>query len=380
MAQAYTPGLKRTEVTVVQKIRRLPIPGDVLVKVGDSVSHDQAVARTEFLGEPQVISIALHLLCEEPEDAPQYMLKKVGDSVKKGELIALKKSWFGWLRKSYFSEYDGTIEYISEASGQIIIREPPVPMHLAAYIPGKVVEVLPKEGVILECVATYLQGIFGVGGETHGEIMAIAESPSDVIEADKITSGCSGKILVGGSIITAEALHKAIDVGAKAVIVGGIKNKDLSDFLGYEIGVAITGHERIGLTLILTEGFGKMPMAQRSFELLKGHEGKLACINGATQIRAGVMRPEVVVPLKDINPEDLSKLGAESNLLMEGMIPGTPVRIIREPYFGALGRVASLPVELQRVETESFVRVLEVELDDGRHVVVPRANVEIIEE
>ena len=56
------------------------------------------------------------------------------------------------------------------------------------------------------------------------------------------------------------------------------------------------------------------------------------------------------------------------------------VRIIRDPYFGGLGNISDLPVDLQRVETESLVRVLEVQLDDGRKVVVPRANVEIIEE
>ena len=59
---------------------------------------------------------------------------------------------------------------------------------------------------------------------------------------------------------------------------------------------------------------------------------------------------------------------------------GTLIRIIREPYFGAIGKVLSLPVELQKLEQESSVRVLEAELEDGRTVTVPRANVEIIEE
>jgi len=51
------------------------------------------------------------------------------------------------------------------------------------------------------------------------------------------------------------------------------------------------------------------------------------------------------------------------------------------------GRVAQLfllvvlcAVIIYFVETESLVRVLEVELEDGRKVVVPRADVEIIEE
>jgi hypothetical protein len=62
------------------------------------------------------------------------------------------------------------------------------------------------------------------------------------------------------------------------------------------------------------------------------------------------------------------------------MVPGTPIRILRQPYFGAIGVVHSLPVELQALESESKVRVLNVELDDGQIVTVPRANVEIIEE
>ena len=46
----------------------------------------------------------------------------------------------------------------------------------------------------------------------------------------------------------------------------------------------------------------------------------------------------------------------------------------------AIGLVKFLPVELQQVESESYVRVLDVELDDDKVVTLPRANVEIIEE
>jgi len=100
----------------------------------------------------------------------------------------------------------------------------------------------------------------------------------------------------------------------------------------------------------------------------------MASINGATQIRAGVIRPEIIIP-HDKRFDEIS--GDE---LAAGMIPGTPVRIISQPYFGVIGRVLSLPVELQQIETKSHVRVLEVEVDDGRVVTIPRANVEIIEE
>lgn len=157
------------------------------------------------------------------------------------------------------------------------------------------------------------------------------------------------------------------------MVAGGMNYTDVTEIMGEAIGVAITGHEEIGTTLIITEGFGKMNMSTRTFDLLKSFEGYVAAINGATQIRAGVLRPEIIIP-----HEEKEELEKES--LSAGMTAGTPVRIIREPNFGAIGEVVNLPVELQRVESGSKVRVLVVRLDDGTEVTIPRANVEIIEE
>ena len=59
---------------------------------------------------------------------------------------------------------------------------------------------------------------------------------------------------------------------------------------------AITGQEEKGITLVVTEGFGDLAMAERTFELLRGCAGMRASVNGATQIRAGVLRPEIIIP------------------------------------------------------------------------------------
>ena len=118
-----------------------------------------------------------------------------------------------------------------------------------------------------------------------------------------------------------------------------------------------------------------MAMHNKTFSIFKKYDGSDVSINGSTQIRAGVIRPEVVIPHSDIIEK-----ADEDAAISAGMVPGTPIRIIRNPYFGAIGEVLSLPVELQVVETGSKVRVLEALLEDGRKVIVPRANVEIIEE
>ena len=380
MGEAYTPGLKVKKTLVVRKTRKLPIKGETLVNVGDRVHSDTIVARTYVPGDLQIVRVA-QILGIELEDTEQYMMFNIGDPIKKDAVIAKSTSFFGLFKTFVRSPVEGTIEHISNVTGQVIIREQKIPVEVKAYVPGRVVDVISEEGVIIETPAAFIQGIFGIGGETEGELLMVADSPEDALTADLIKPNHKGKILIGGSLVTGDALRKAVKTGVRGVIVGGIDDKDLVDFLGYEIGVAITGHEDIGITLILTEGFGKMRMSKRTFALLRSFEGKQASISGATQIRAGVIRPEIIIAFEE---RKIKKVKEENEVPSKGLEPGTRIRVIREPYFGGLGRVVSLPVGLQQVDTESYVRVLEAKLEtqppDAKPVVIPRANVEIIEE
>lgn len=374
MAHAYTPGLKISERTKIRKERRLPLPGEVVVGLGDKVSADTIVARTNLPGNVQTVNVA-GLLGVLPEDIRSCMLKKEGDPVKKGEVIAETKGFFGLFKSKATAPEDGSVESISNITGQVILREPPIPVEVSAYIDSEVVEIFEKEGVAVEAISALVQGIFGIGGEAFGEIKRVVDSADSVLTPEEIDQSCTGKVLIGGSLVTVEALKKAARLGVKGIVVGGIADRDLKEFLGYDIGVAITGSERKGITLIITEGFGRLRMAEKTFKLLCQHEGRKASINGTTQIRAGVIRPEVVVPL-----DSKKEVHTKRKEFTEGLEIGSPVRIIREPYFGKLGKVVALPPELKVIETGAKVRVLEVELEDGVRVTLPRANVEMLEE
>lgn len=377
MAHTYTPGLKVSLKEIVTKKRILPLKGDVVVKVGDKVEPDTVVARTHLPGPVETMNVA-NLLGVPPEDVMQCMLKKEGDPVKEGELIGLNKSFFGLFKSEAKAKIEGTIETISSITGQVLLRGHPVPVEVRAYVTGEVVEVFPKEGVAVRTWGSFVQGIFGIGGETHGELKMVVNSPETKLTDDLINESCKGKVIVGGSIVTAEAVRKAIKVGVKGIVAGGFSDRDLRDFLGYDIGVAITGSEELGVTLVVTEGFGEIQMARRTFDLLRSLEGKLACINGATQIRAGVIRPEVIIPIADDIRAGKAVIHEEDSM---GLQIGSPVRVIRSPYFGRLGKVTGLPSPLQKLESESMARVLELEFEgDSQRVVIPRANVEMIED
>ena len=261
----------------------------------------------------------------------------------------------------------------------VIVRGEKIPVSVRAYIAGDIVEVIPGEGVVVQNNVALIQGIFGVGGETHGTLKVVCASPDEPLDEKHVSPALRDCIVVGGGRMTAGAIRKAKQVGAAAVVSGGIDDHDLRDFLGHDIGVAVTGSEKLGITLIITEGFGDIAMAQRTFELMRSHDGRMASVNGATQIRAGVMRPEIVIPLEGGASGGGGSAAAAGGAVAGVLEIGTQVRIIRDPYFGLLGTVKALPEQPAVLGSGSKARVLDVALVDGRTVTVPRANVELIE-
>ncbi len=371
MPHAYTPGLTVTRRATLRRVRRLPLEGQVLKQVGDVVRGEDVVARTELPGDVAAVNV-VNRLGVPAAQIERYMLKKEGDAVREGEAIAENQPLLKWFKTTVTSPITGTVESISTVTGQVMLRKPPKPVEVNAYVDGRVVEVMEGEGVVVETTGMLVQGILGVGGEARGEIKMLVESPQDVLdEADAATEDAAGKVLIAGALATAAAVRKLRDAGAAAVVVGGLDAQDLRSLLGYDLGVAITGAEPIGVTLILTEGFGRIEMARRTFELLRSCEGRRASVNGATQIRAGVLRPEIIAPAQNASEAAETPSTADA-----GIEVGRAVRAIRAPYFGRLGKVVALPEKPARIETEAVVRIATVEFADGERADIPRANLE----
>jgi len=375
MGHIYTPGLKVTEYTKVIKRRILPLKGNVIAKVGDKMKPADIIARADLPGNVDQVNVANLLGCD-PEDLQYFVRIKEGEQVKEGQMIAKNKGLLGTglFKTSINAPFDGSIEAISKITGNILFRATPIPIVTTAYLEGDITEIIPEEGAIVEANASFIQGIFGIGGERFGIIKIITADTKGDLTADMIDESHRGKILVCGRRVTAGGFRKAMEMGVEAIIAGGIDDRDLREILGYDIGVAITGSEDVVTALVTTEGFGDIPMAQKSFDLLKKYEGRAASVNGATQIRAGVIRPEIVIS----QPAPPKGFVAPTEKTL-GLRIGSQVRVIRYPHFGKIGEVTALPPELRVLESESKARVLEVVFGDGSTAVVPRANIETIE-
>ena len=365
MSKSYTPGLKILEKTSIDKDRILPLKGKVHVEEGTMVDANKIVASTEIPGNVQMVNIANELNID-PDQVSDCMLCKVDEQIKKGQVIARSKGLFGFFKSEVNSPLDGTIGNISDVTGQVIISEKPFPIEVDAYIPGKISNIFKKEGVLVSSYGMLIQGIIGIGGEKKGYIKSI-----DTLDIDK-SDNLQDKIIIMKSTLTYDFYKKINALDAKGVVCGGIDYSTLTKILKKPLGVAITGMEDT-TTIIVTEGFGQIEMANRTYELLNKKDGQFASINGATQIRAGVMRPEIFIG-SDTDEQSVESFNEDSLAISTK----STVRIIREPFFGKIGKVTNLPSELVKIDTETTSRVAEIEFEDGSKEIIPRANLEVI--
>ena len=372
MAHSYTPGLKVLKSTKVRKERRLPIKGKVNKIIGDQLTPDEIVATTDLPGNVQIIKVASQLNIG-PVDIFDILKVKTGDKVLKGDLIAQTQGLFGMFKSELFAPINGTIESISDVTGQLIMREAPIPVEIDAYMSGAVTEVIDNEGVVIKTHAAFIQGIFGIGGEARGNIEVLVNGRDEELTENLLNESHSGKIIIGGSFISLNAFKKAMKLNIAGIVVGGFNYFDLEDIIGYTLGVAITGSEDIPTSLIVTEGYGKIQMGQQTYDLLKSHDKEFASINGATQIRAGVIRPEIVIPYNEN-----SSSGEISSASEKGIQKDSLVRVIRAPHFGSMGRVLDLPHKLHKMESETMVRVAIIDVN-GEKYTIPRSNLEMVE-
>ena len=370
MSKFYTPGLKVLRNTQIFKERILPLKGRLHVKLNEVVASNDIVASTELPGNVQMINVANEFNIE-PKQVLDYMLYNINDYVLKGQIIAKRKGIFGLFSSEIKSPIEGTIINISKITGQVILSEKPLSIEVDAYIPGTVNKIIDKEGVIVNSNGTFIQGILGIAGENQGILKILVNSFKDNVMISQLDDSLKDMIIVCGSFIDFKIYEHASKIGVKGIVCGGIDYNDISKIIKKPLGVAITGTENT-MNLILTEGFGKIDMAKKTFEILKENDGNIVSINGATQIRAGVLRPEIFIH-KDSEIKN-EKIDENQLVISEGSI----IRVIREPFFGKIGEVISLPSKLVMMKSETKVRVAEIKFQDDQQEIIPRANLEVI--
>ena len=399
----YLPGkMTRADISFQLKVPPARIAQYMVKAVGDQVEEGETLARgrlfwehrearspakgivglvSRYLGhayirepidlgetEPAELDIA-SALGVQPFFVTEYLSVSLGKSVSKGQPVAVRRKSFGEPPTYVVSPTYGYVSSIDRKKGTVTITPLFRTTDVLAYIEGVVSRVIPDEGVVVTTACSLVNGVFGVGGETFGVLTIPAPGPDHVLCEGDIVETARGQVIVGGATATPEALEKAAGLGAKALVLG-YASVEMVRKVAPGVNMGITGNEDAELTLILTEGFRPQPMSADVFDALARAAGKTVSCNGTTHIRAGVIRPEIVIPEAPGATGSTMNGAAGDSWLSEG----ARARIVRRPYEGLRGAIESLSPTKVVFESGIVALACVVRLDDGRKVTVPRSN------
>lgn len=323
--------------------RQLAIPGDVLVEKGDDVTPESVVAKSvkSFL-RPFFLDVTRHLRIE-PDQLEKYFFKKVGDTIESDEIIAERKS--GILgHKVFRSSVSGVVEKILP-NGTVVVREQEErifgitsvnvakefslePEKAKLYIkcePGDELEkgqIIAKRklpsGAILKCESP-IRGRVTEVNTKYGVI--IIEPLREELNLEAWVAGTVDSVSDRGCRIRTEGTRISGEWGRGGELFGRLSSVEeaakgaiaFAETIAYdeiqllsqkEIACLITGGMHMfdlrladpDYAIVVTDGFGDKPMREEIFELLRHAAGLTVSIDANTQLRAGVKRPEIIIP------------------------------------------------------------------------------------
>lgn len=343
----------------------------------------QEVSPGDVLGEGQTPMgfRTIHLtgeLGDDPKKAILDLKRRIGQTIFQGELLAEKHDLFGLRKKMLLSPVDGVIDFYDGEKGNLRIKLIPKQVKLISSVYGIVDGVDAKTGTILiRSLVSAIYGVLGSGKEREG-ILKLIGSPEDLISSKQIAETTRGQILAGGAMVFPEALHKAVGLQVAGIISGGINASDFKTIKGGKLDVVRSDWSDVGLSLMVTEGFGSICMGDDVYTTLREHAGKVAILDGN--------RARLILPINDQSSMIYirkTKLPPKA-VLEEGMVTGeaevkvgVSVRVLSSPVLGSQGKVEAIDRTLS--ELPSGIKTFMVTVaTKSRKLRVPYQNLEIV--
>ena len=347
------PVLHVLPLATIVRERTLPVAGKVSAHVNQRVNPTDVIAEASFAREHVLLDVARSFGVS-PNAADKMIKVNQGDRVMQGALVAESG---GPIARSIKAPRAGRVMVVG--GGQVLMEVGDARVELRAGLPGVVTQVLPERGVIIRTAGALIQGVWGNGRIDNGLMVSLLEKPDEVLSADRLDVSLRGSVILGGHVRDMEALQAAAELPVRGLILSSLLSPLLAS--AYQMRFPI----------IVTEGFGAMPMNSAAFKLLTTNNKREATVNAEHFDRYSGNRPEVIIPLPvSTDPPEPKNF--------ETFTVGQTVRLRRPPDAGMIGTLSNLPAGLSLLASGLRALAADVKLENGETVLVPLVNLEVV--
>lgn len=373
---------------------RLRVEKDVVIRIYRSlkgqgtinVLKDQIVTPSDIIGTAllspgfRILNLS-QALSVAPQEVEKYLTRSLGQKIFKDELLAYKSGGFLGVKKIVTAPTDGVLDFLNPQTGELRLIFLPKKHDLPAGVYGIIDALDHQKGlIIIRTQASIIHGMFGSGRVRDGTLHLISKR-DELVGKSFISAQMNEQILVGGSLVFKDAITAAISAGVSGIIVGGINAKDYKGMAGGRLLFPKKLDNDIGISMIVCEGFGSIPIGWDIVETLKEFNGRFVAINGNG----------AVIYLPSFSSSSLSKVKsthlppirqgftgytAQPNQLTDLKV-GLKVRVKGNSYPGEQGQI----VAFDQTETllASGIKTFMVTIETKRRKIqVPVVNIEVI--
>jgi hypothetical protein len=297
---------------LVKRLRVFPSVGESLVSPGAKVDAGSILGK--YASRQRLRFVRMET---SGERITATVLVAEGQKVKRGEVLGYYSYLFGLGYTEYTSPCDGEVVAISQATGRVSIKEEP--SALASHLPGTVEHVDEAIGVWVRSRGDIVPGAAGAGFARSGTLIRKVESPDQPVSPQKIGPEDADLVLLAGSTVSKELLEACLRYRVAGIIAGSAASSvmkwyeslaqdlDWDEFLARywarelrKKDAVVPRPTEIVPALVLTEGYGNMPMSGEAFELLSSCEGERVFVDGASLVGAALGRwdagPCAIIP------------------------------------------------------------------------------------
>ena len=340
-------------LTSIVRERQLPIDGTVLTRVNQKVGSGDVIAEANWAREHVLLDVARTLRIS-PAAADKLIKCKVDDHIAASAEIAIGKGLFP---RNVHAPREGRV--VAVGGGQVLMEVGETKIELRAGIPGTIIEILPNRGAVIQSAGALVQGVWGNGRIDSGLLVNIADKPDAILTAARLDVSLRGSIILAGMLKDAESLQAAADLPVRGLILSSI----------YPSLIQLAREMRY--PIMVTDGFGPLPMNSAAYKLLSTNAKRDVTINAEMYDRYTGVRPEVIIPLPiSADPPPTREV--------ETFAPGLQVRLRRPPAMGMIGLIVSVKPELTTLPSGLRAFAAEIKLENGETVVAPLVNLEVV--